>query len=104
MLDLITISSFAIIGLHVAMWEGMILFPLSTFFEWVTRKFKWARKPLYACAPCMASLWGSGIWFASGGGLALDYVVFVCAVSGLNYLIISIANNEEVCDDTERDG
>jgi hypothetical protein len=44
-------------------------------------------KPIFMCPPCMASLWGSAVWFYLGGGFWL-WPVFVLALSGLNVLVV----------------
>ena len=95
MIEHIIISSLCIIGLHVAMWEGMILYRVRLFLDKLTESARIVRKPLYGCPPCMASLWGSVIWFALGNSMEWRLVLFVNAVAGLNYIIISIAGGEE---------
>jgi hypothetical protein len=94
MLELIIISSLAIIGLHVAMWDGMILNIVRQALELATFRAPWLRKPLYACPPCMTSIYGSIIWFASGY-VGWEILIFLPAVAGLNYFIISLAGGEE---------
>ena len=42
-------------GAHIAMQEGMILHQLAKLF---THAPTWAHKPLFACPPCMCSVWG----------------------------------------------
>lgn len=95
MLEMIVISSLFIIGLHVAMWEGMILYRVRLFLDKLTESARIVRKPLYGCPPCMASVWGTVLWFAFGHGIEWKWLLFVVAVSGLNYFIISITGGEE---------
>lgn len=54
-LAVIALMALVAYGAHIVMQEEMILHPLAKVFE---RAPQWARKPLYACPPCMCSLWG----------------------------------------------
>lgn len=69
-----------------------ILFELlpSKLVEW---NEVWPRltKPLYACPPCMASVWGVPLFFGFGLPLLTLPLFLVCLV-GLNHIINEISN------------
>lgn len=91
MLTLIIIASLAILGFYAAMGEGMILERLLTAFEYITRgALRPIRPALYECPVCMASIWGTAIWFANGSGDIVHYVVFIFGVAGFNYLAMQL--------------
>jgi hypothetical protein len=45
-------------------------------------------KPLFICPPCMASVWGTIVWFMAGGSLVL-WPFYILSLSGLVTLINS---------------
>lgn len=55
------------------------------------RIWKWLEKPLWACALCMASVYGSLVWFGVYGFTAWEYWPLFCvALSGSIYLLEKI--------------
>lgn len=89
------LCAFAIIGLHTATDEGMILYAPT---EWLFKRIpRWAFKPLFGCPPCMASFWGT-LGFVALEPITLDlptlcvWVAYVCGVSGMNKLIYTLIN------------
>ncbi len=91
----ILITSLAIIGLHKATGEGMILFYIA---EWLFKHLpKWLYTPLLGCPPCMASIWGTAGFLLMEPltpywALPFQWAAFVLAVCGLNTLIYSTLN------------
>lgn len=47
---------------------------------------RWLCKPLFICPACMASIWGTGIWFYCGGSLR-DWPLYVFALCGAMHLV-----------------
>ncbi len=92
----IIIISLAIIGIHSAMQVGGILSPLRQLSE----KYLPAKiaMPVSECIPCMASLWGTALYLLINyGGIAGQYITYICAISGVLYLIcLTIINKHEL--------
>lgn len=88
------ITSFQITAIHVACWQGMILFgarnKAAKFL--FTAGHSWLEKPLYDCLPCMASVWGLLFWWFDG--LNYNPIQVVLCVSGINCLIQCVVNEE----------
>lgn len=70
-----------IIGIYTLFLPDMILGWLGKIFD--RRLPEELQKPIYACPPCMSSVWGSVIWFGFGGSVELLWVVFCLALCGL---------------------
>jgi hypothetical protein len=89
----------AILGFHIATTEGFLLFPL---FRWLEDHVpEQIQRPFWACAVCMASVYGT----VAAIGLASQWVVIspvvawlllVCATAGWNVLpSLTLANHGE---------
>lgn len=78
------IASLAIFGVWNAFAPGMIFGWLGDVLE--NRLPEYAQKPLYTCPACMASIWGTALWFYFGGDLTM-WPVFVLALSGFNRIV-----------------
>ena len=52
----------------------------------------WAKKPLYACPACMASVYGTLYFFAILNGPWLAWVFFCVALCGLNWMIMGLVS------------
>jgi hypothetical protein len=84
-IEKIIIASLIITGIHIAFQEGMVLSPVRVFLankldalagkRWST----YIQKPLWACMPCMASVWGLILL-----GVNIPAILAVC---GLNVII-----------------
>lgn len=71
----------AIIGVWTLFGSGMLLGWLGDFFDrWL---HPYIAKPLYACLPCMASTWGTAVWFIMGGSVEISWPVFCLALCGI---------------------
>jgi len=46
------------------------------------------QKPLYTCPPCLASTYGTIMWFLLGGDVIL-WIPFIIALSGFNRIVAS---------------
>jgi hypothetical protein len=69
-----------IIGVWGAFAPGMIFGWLGDFLEkHINEHFL---KPIFTCPCCMASVWGSTVWFLTGGDV-FYWPFFVIALSGL---------------------
>ena len=66
--------------------------------EWLDRYIpKMIRKPLYRCPVCMSSIWGTYFFLYSDQSGIMNWIVFVFAVCGVNFLIVEYlypGNNE----------
>lgn len=88
MIEPIIITALALYAAGVLQSEGMLLQPLR---KWLNGKGipVFLAKPLYACPPCMASIWGSIVWFFVGVDFfSVDWPLFVFSVCGLTYILI----------------
>lgn len=120
MIDHLIINSLLIFGVHASTRDRMIFGFVTKFAnKWVVRFFLWAYKdgkiidepindypdridatekagnttaiilkPLFDCPPCMASVWG--IPFVLIQPLSIWSVVYLFALSGINYIIIKL--------------
>jgi hypothetical protein len=85
MIGQVIIASLIITGLHFAFMQGNVLSPVRVFVanyldKWFGQKVsKYIQKPLWACMPCMASVWGLILC-----GLNIPVILGVC---GLNVII-----------------
>lgn len=78
------LASVIIIGIWVSFEPKMIFsFMADWFHKWLPVMLQ---KPLYDCPACMSSIWGSIIWFSTGGDL-IWWVPFVFALCGLNRIV-----------------
>ena len=78
------IASLVCFGIWNAFAPGMIFGRLGDIFE---RRLPQAlQKPLYSCPPCLASIYGSVMWFLLGGDTTL-WIPFVIALSGFNRIV-----------------
>ena len=80
------IASLVCFGIWNAFAPGMILGWLGDVFE--RRLPEALQKPLYSCPPCLASIYGSIMWFLLGGDTTL-WIPFVIALSGFNRILAS---------------
>lgn len=80
----LALAALVITGVWTTFGKGMIFGWLGDIFE---RRLPDAiNKPIWQCPPCMSSVWGTTIWFWTGGD-ATWYVPFVLALCGTMKLI-----------------
>lgn len=85
--------SFFSLGVFVATRGGMIGQPIRYSFNKIIEFLfpqsiaKYIKKPLFECPPCMASVWGGGLYFIVYG-LDLNFIVCVFICSFLNKLLV----------------
>ncbi len=72
-------------GIWNAFTKGQILGWLGDI--WEKRLPNAINKPLWMCMPCLASFWGTLIWFLVFDGDRWMWIPFVLALSGLNRII-----------------
>jgi hypothetical protein len=94
MINNIILTSLFCLGLYKAFDEGMIFFKVG---EWMFEalhpvKLSWVLKPLFNCPPCMGSFWGIVGFHACYGLFDWRVIPFIFCVSGLNWLLSSIAD------------
>jgi len=70
-----------IVGVWTLFGDGMLLGWLGDI--WDKRLPKVLQKPIYACPPCMSSVWGSATWFFLDGGIEPLWPVFCLALCGI---------------------
>ena len=117
MIEILILNSLIIWGVYASLQEGFIFERIG---EWIrgTYEYKlfirfddvrisehdnlpsWIKKPLGTCPVCMASIYGTAVfWFAYLiDYLQYDYIIvvyigYIFALSGLNYLILSFKPN-----------
>jgi hypothetical protein len=74
------LGMFIIVGVWNAFAPGMIFGWLGDFLE--KHIHEHFLKPVFTCPCCMASVWGTTIWFLTGGDVYY-WPFFVIALSGL---------------------
>lgn len=81
------LAALIVIGVWNAFGKGMIFGWLGDWFEAHVNEH--LLKPIFLCPCCMASVWGSLVWFLTGGDLYY-WPFFVIALSGfLKFIPIS---------------
>lgn len=80
----LVVASLIIFGIWNAFGPKMIFGWLGDI--WEKRLPDALNKPLWACPPCMASVWGTAYWFFVGGRIEW-WIPFVLALSGFNRII-----------------
>ena len=73
-----------ILGVWNAFAKGQLLGELGDWLE--DRVNPYFLKPIFLCVLCMPSVWGSAIWFLTGGDI-FYWPFYVIALSGLMKLI-----------------
>lgn len=75
----ILLTATAILGLHVATWDDMIL---NKPASWCNANLPYLlNKPLFNCPTCMASIWGTAYFITYNPAGWVYYPVFILAVS-----------------------
>lgn len=89
----IIITSLFCLGVYKAFDDGMVFGKVEKNFRSAMTPIKmtWVMKPLTSCPPCMASFWGPFAFHAFYGLLDWSVIPFILCVSGLNWLLSSIA-------------
>lgn len=81
----LALAMLVIVGVWNAFGEGMVF---GSAGKWGRKVFpKFITMPLYDCPMCMASAWGTTIWFSTGGDVSRWWFFFVVALSGLCKLV-----------------
>lgn len=73
---------FVCIAIQFCVQEGNVAFFLRSKVEYFLPWY--IRKPLYDCLPCMASVWGSAVYFVHGNPLNWNWLFFVLLCCGIN--------------------
>ncbi len=82
----LVIGTLIIVGIWNAFNPGMIFGGLR---RWIIFALPiWITKPLFDCPPCMASTWGTLVWFLTGGDVSWQWSLYVVALSGLCKLVV----------------
>lgn len=116
MIALLIINSLIIWGVYASLQEGFIFERIG---DWIrghkeiyhlntsgyTKKDNlpsWIKKPLGTCPVCMASVYGTPVfWFAylinymQYDYIIIFYICYIFALAGLNYLILAFMPNNE---------
>lgn len=97
MLTLIIITSFKIVFVYGAMQPDMILYPLRLLFEKILNKLpltfeQYAKKPLFDCLFCMASVWGivftiTELDWQFSFSFFISYLFLLFGIAGCNYML-----------------
>ncbi|MEE9574069.1 MAG: hypothetical protein V3W20_13525 [Candidatus Neomarinimicrobiota bacterium] len=112
MIELLIINSLIIWGVYTSLQEGMIFGRIGNWIRFEVEEVEqigdikypitkenlpfWIKKPLATCPICMASVYGTPVfWYAYLTGLIqydyiiIVYICYVFALAGLNYLILA---------------
>lgn len=77
------LAALVIVGIWTALGKDMILDRVG---EWLETLPHWLGKPLGLCPPCMSSVYGTTVWFITGGHWT-GVFIFILALCGLMKLI-----------------
>jgi hypothetical protein len=81
----IALGVLVIVGVWNAFDQKMVFGKLGA---WARRKFpEWLTMPLFDCPMCMASVWGTTMWFGTGGDFSRWWAIYVVALSGMCKLV-----------------
>lgn len=73
---------------------------------WLDKKLpKFIKKPLYRCPVCMASFWGTYFFLYSDQTGVMNWILFVFAVCGINFLIVEFlypSNEPEILEEEQK--
>jgi len=83
---LMLLNALVIIGVHEATRIGEVGEPIARKLD----EPDWLRKPTIGCQPCMASLWGTLLFWTIGPRDWKTYPFYVLALSGLMRFIVRI--------------
>lgn len=88
MLQQLLISCLILTGIHICFWDGMILWRLKKYLCCLPY---FIQKPLFDCLICMASVWGTVLYFGYWyNDFSFQWIVFILALAGLNTIASSI--------------
>lgn len=79
----IMLAALVIIGVWTAFQRGMVF---AKGGDWLYQASQLIYKPAVGCPPCMASVWGTAVWFYTGGEWAM-WPWFVLALAGVMKLV-----------------
>lgn len=107
MIELLIINSLLIWGVYASLQEGFIFEKVGNWIRGfktaktyqIERKYNlpsWIKKPLVTCPICMASVYGTPVFWLSYymelinvDFIIFVYICYVFALAGLNYLILT---------------
>lgn len=77
----IVLASAIILAIWNSLAKGQLLEKVGDFLE-----DRWYGKPLGLCPPCAASVYGTGVWFLTGGRWT-EWPIFILALSGVLVIV-----------------
>lgn len=80
-------------GLWAACAEGMIFGELADMAEKILPRE--LCKPLFVCPACMSSIWGTLVWFYTGGSFYLWPIYIFCLCGAMHLVSIHLLQNNE---------
>ena len=115
MIELLIINSLLIWGVYASIQDGFIFDKIGNWIrglkysdkpfdlnEGIPNLPSWIKKPLATCPVCMASIYGTPVfWFAylinclQYDYIIIFYICYIFALAGLNYLILAFMPNNE---------
>ncbi len=100
----VVLTSLICLAVHVSInWDNYVLNWALKYLERIPVNF--LKKPLYACLPCMGSVYTCIVWFVAENPLKIDLLGYILAVVGCNTIIelfirlIDAVENLETFDD-----
>lgn len=94
MIQTVATIALSIIFIHALFWDGMLLGSLRR--SWLTNLPLWVRKPLYECAVCMTSLWGTFAYLVMvPNPTFLSYIGIILPVGGSLLMLRGMLNRAQ---------
>lgn len=87
------LNALAIIGLHLATGDEMILDKPARYLE--VKLPYWMTKPLFNCPTCMASVWGTVYYIAFQPSNILHYPVYILGLAAIATFMTSLLPKDE---------
>lgn len=81
---LMALNALVIYGVNTATAPGEVLEPIGRALD----SPDWIRKPTVGCEPCMASIWGTAMYFLFGPRDFILWPFYILALSGLMRFVV----------------
>ena len=101
MLEKVFVTSLICLAIHVMLKPGMLLGLIGEIMELFLKDY--VNKPLGLCLTCMASIYGTIVFFTWSNLPITDYIPFILSVAGLNYFFSLIISILEIFDKAQED-
>lgn len=102
MIEHLAIATFFIWGIKAVTEYPFIFYKQANWLNSVLPV--WVAKPIYKCPVCMSSVWGTYFFLYSDQRGLINWVIFVFALCGINYLIVEFLypNHVEISEEEQK--